>query len=133
MVRWREARRGPLPPHPLERLAARRLLERRRVSRGRDSHLAQTPEAGRRAGGERRSVRSSLPSPASGRGQSACLSSGAEPQGLLHVTAAAAAGHGSKMEAQPRPAAAGAALPTAEAPQPPSAISSDGEPENGSS
>mmetsp|Transcript_15944 Transcript_15944/g.46859 ORF Transcript_15944/g.46859 Transcript_15944/m.46859 type:complete len:108 (-) Transcript_15944:169-492(-) len=92
--------------------------------------LAQTPEAGRRAGGERRSVRSSLPSPASGRGQSACLSSGAE---LLHVTAAAAAGHGSKMEAQPRPAAAGAALPTAEAPQPPSAISSDGEPENGSS
>mmetsp|Transcript_18689 Transcript_18689/g.60040 ORF Transcript_18689/g.60040 Transcript_18689/m.60040 type:complete len:113 (-) Transcript_18689:258-596(-) len=97
--------------------------------------LAQTPEAGRRAGGERRSVLSSLPSPASGRGQSACLSSGAEPspQGLLHVTAAAAAGHGSKMEAQPRPAAAGAALPTAEAPQPPSAISSDGEPENGSS
>lgn len=54
MVRWREARRGPLPPHPLERLAARRLLERRRVSRER---LAPRPDArGGTAGGRRAAV-----------------------------------------------------------------------------
>ena len=54
MVRWREARRGPLPPHPLERLAARRLLERRGVSRER---LAPRPDArGGTAGGRRAAV-----------------------------------------------------------------------------